>query len=92
MIIFFSEKNIKSLATCDIYLADGTFFAAPKQFQQVYTVHGIIQDHMSFPVITVLLQSKSTQVYKEMFCKIKETALNHGVILNPNVSKAVCYD
>jgi hypothetical protein len=45
IIIFGCQDNFEVLAKSPIWLADGTFKAAPDVFKQVYTVHGFYEGY-----------------------------------------------
>ena len=51
--------------------ADGTFFAAPEFFYQVYTIHAYIGSKL-FPLVMALLPGKSRAIYEYMLTQIRE--------------------
>ena len=86
-IIFFSEEGIKALAKCENYFADSTFFAAPKDYKQVFTLHASKQ-HNSIPSVFAVTQKKNEATYMEVFQKVKERAYTYGLQLNQK--KIIC--
>ena len=48
VLIFATKLTLDFLETCDIWLMDGTFKAAPQLFQQIYTIHGF-KDFLTTP-------------------------------------------
>lgn len=54
------------LAECDQWFLDGTFKTIPRLFAQLYTVHGLVQDH-SFSLVFALLPNKTQATYQHLF-------------------------
>jgi hypothetical protein len=50
MLILFNESNLMHLQNSKTWVCDGTFFACPKEFKQIYVIHGEILGHY-FPLI-----------------------------------------
>ena len=68
-----------------ILFADGTFKISPKGFKQLYTVHGIDEKNISFPVAYILTQNKSAVSIRKIFEKIKERSITVGLRLQPEL-------
>ena len=81
-----SEYAIKKLAHSDTYFADGTFYASPKSFSKLYTIHGV-HNEKSFPAVYTIMQKRDESVYKEIIHKLKEQATKYYVTLSPKVIK-----
>lgn len=72
IVIMMSSRNASSLLKCrDLYI-DGTFKTCPKPFLQVISIHGMFHGRV-IPFAFVLLKSKATTLYREMFDKLKQT-------------------
>lgn len=57
MLIFSTTSNLRHLAAADTIFCDGTFYACPSLFHQLYTIHAMIDGSM-FPLVFGLLPSK----------------------------------
>lgn len=66
MIILFNEQNISHLENTSTLICDGTFFASPVNFKQIYVLHALIFNRY-FPIIYVFLHDKSFSSYFGMF-------------------------
>ena len=69
--IFMSDEMRRVLQNCEEIAYDGTFFTCPKQFSQVFTVFVVVQGK-TFPCVTVLMTSKTQELYEAVFGKILE--------------------
>ena len=78
IIIFGTKCNVETLNTSSVWLADGTFKVAPKLFFQLYVVHALkggpdtFENGHMLPSLFVLLPSKSENIYRKMWSKIKD--------------------
>jgi hypothetical protein len=52
-------------------LLDGTFSISPLNFYQLYTIHGILFGR-SFPLINILMKTKSKESYVKVFQILKK--------------------
>ncbi|KAG0437105.1 hypothetical protein DMUE_3880, partial [Dictyocoela muelleri] len=68
---FSTETNLQLLKKSNVWMADGTFHSSPKEFAQVYIIYCNSFD-ITIPAIYVLMKSKTENVYKIIFDKIKE--------------------
>lgn len=64
-----------------IYM-DGTFYACPSLFDQLYVLHCFIKNEM-FPVLFVLMPDRKKDTYIRMFALIKKTCQDNGFDFNP---------
>lgn len=72
IIMFSCETNIQFLVTkVDHVYMDGTFEYCPKFFLQLFTVHGLCNNHY-IPLVFFLLPDKSTKSYKIAFEYLRE--------------------
>ena len=53
------------------WIADGTFKVVPKEFFQLYTIHGHVFNK-TFPLVFVLMSDKLETSYKKVIDIIKE--------------------
>jgi hypothetical protein len=56
-----------------MWLADGTFSAAPNQFLQLFTIHGYYQQSV-FPFVVMLMTRRTQSMYVAMFSKLVQLA------------------
>jgi hypothetical protein len=61
---------------------DGTFDSAPSPFGQLFTVHVFFGDKQ-LPAVFVLMESKSAQLYNDVFSELILQAAMKGVTLRP---------
>ncbi len=71
-VIFFTNRVSIHAPSMKHLSFDATFFTVPKLFRQLFTVHTLINDH-SFPMIYVLMTSKSEQLYSSVTSAINTT-------------------
>ena len=57
VIAFSTTRNMKTLAEYPNWIADGTFYVAPKIFPQSYTIHAVV-DLKCLPLIYILAGDK----------------------------------
>lgn len=69
-LIFSTNENLRFLARCDQWFADGTFSSVPTIFLQLYTVHGLSHGK-TLPLIYLLAPNKSTRMYTTFLQWIK---------------------
>jgi hypothetical protein len=65
-----SDFDKKQLIKSKIWLIDGTFYTAPRQFSQVIVIHGFLFGK-TFPLVYVLAGSKKEILYKKIFSFLK---------------------
>lgn len=71
MLVFATSGNLKILARSKHWFCDGTFDASPAIFQQLYTIHALLDDKI-VPVVYALLPGKKESLYRVLFNKLKE--------------------
>ncbi|CAF4231708.1 unnamed protein product [Rotaria magnacalcarata] len=71
MIIFTTTSNLSILEACKHWFADGTFRVCPKDFYQMFTLHGLFKSQV-IPLVYGLLIGKSTSDYDQFFERIME--------------------
>lgn len=70
IIILTTSRNLRLLASTDDWFGDGTFGACPSLFEQLYSIHSII-DNSVIPLVYGLLPGKSTEIYKKFLQALK---------------------
>ncbi|KAF7637780.1 MULE domain-containing protein [Meloidogyne graminicola] len=65
IIMFASRTDLARLATCDVWVCDGTFWSAPALFYQIWIVHGRFRQSAVLPFVYCLLPSKKKECYKK---------------------------
>ncbi|CAG2196462.1 unnamed protein product [Mytilus edulis] len=84
ILVFATDSNLQHLANNDnntIY-ADGTFYTCPSIFEQLYTLHALIDGEM-FPLVFALLPGKSEDIYTRFFSLLKNACTQRQIQLNP---------
>lgn len=56
-IIFTTQTNVRILSEAEQWFADGAFRCCPRQFRQVYTIHGMY-DGRVLPLVYILMSRK----------------------------------
>ena len=85
IIVFASDADLRCLAAARIYMMDGNFKMAPKQFLQLYVIHVPVGQHTSVPLVYAFMQRKSEESYNEMLNAIREKAEELGLVLQPEL-------
>jgi len=70
------------LASGKKWYLDGTFKSVPKIFTQLVTFHTKYKSR-GWPCVHCLCSSKSTETYQLMFCELKRTFVNVGLLYRP---------
>ena len=55
ILVFATDNQLKTLFTCSHVMMDGTFDSSPSYFHQVYTIHGIKNDHSTLFLLSHLI-------------------------------------
>lgn len=71
LLIFGSRRHLELLASSTKIMGDGTFYAAPNHFTQMYTLHGKKFGHF-FPLVYGFLPDKAETTYITFFQKVKD--------------------
>lgn len=69
-LIFFTEKNLELLSKSTLLIVDGTFDAAPLQYEQLVMITALVGDH-SLPLVYGLLPDKQEETYAKFFNVLK---------------------
>uniref|UniRef100_A0A6P7GGP6 Uncharacterized protein LOC114342346 isoform X2 n=1 Tax=Diabrotica virgifera virgifera TaxID=50390 RepID=A0A6P7GGP6_DIAVI len=72
LVIFGSPLALQILVKCRTWLMDGTFKSCPEIFTQIYTIHGVVIDRKSLPLIFAYLPAKNQLTYKTLLQTVKE--------------------
>lgn len=71
MMLFVSERGLDALCESRNWFADGTFYVAPNEFTQLYTIHALLGNSEAIPCVYVLLKNKSKESYTTMLQFLK---------------------
>ena len=83
MLIFSTINNLTHLAAANTIFCDGTFYACPSLFHQLYTVHAMVDGSM-YPLVFDLLPGKDEVIYTRFFSQIRHIAQQHQLQLQPD--------
>ena len=84
IIIFTTETNVTHLKNSYVWLLDGTFKVVPKEFYQLYIIHGKIFGKI-FPLLYILMSNKTQFDYENLLSILKnkiELQLPGNIIIN----------
>ena len=81
-ICFATDESLSLLERSPEWYMDGTFDSAPSPFGQLFTVHVFFGDKQ-LPAVFVLMESKSAQLYNDVFSELILQAAMKGVTLRP---------
>ena len=82
ILIFATVDNLIDLSTADTWYMDGTFYSSPAYFAQVYSIHALLNGHMT-PLVYALLPNKSQDTYERFLTLLQDRAFEKNVPLNP---------
>jgi len=82
IIVFATDDNLRNLGASTVVIGDGTFYSSPKQFSQVYTLHGCV-DGSVFPLVFALLPNKREETYTRFLTLLKEASSQKGILIAP---------
>lgn len=83
IVIFSCETNIKFLSDLKVIYMDGTFEFSSKFYMQLFTIHGLENDHY-VPLVFFLLPNKLRITYREAFKHLSRVAIQFGRKIAPN--------
>ncbi|XP_031348427.1 uncharacterized protein LOC116174627 [Photinus pyralis] len=72
ILMFGTATNLSLLHQHQNWHVDGTFKVAPELFFQLFTVHALIDNRTTLPMVYVLLQDKTEVTYTRVFRKLLE--------------------
>lgn len=73
--IYSTSNNLRMLETCSTWLCDGTFDSPPVG-KQLYTIHALVTNNKTLPMVYCLTSKKDEQTYERIFNFLKERNLN----------------
>ena len=82
IITYTCDSNLRRLCAADTILGDGTFYVAPKQFHQLYTIHAFL-NMIYVPLVFCLLPDKATATYELMLNIIVNRCAELNVSFRP---------
>ena len=53
IIIIAAKQSLQRLANADHWFMDGTFKSCPEHFYQLYSIHAMVHNHNSFPLVNI---------------------------------------
>ena len=71
MLVFASIPCFELLAGCAVWSFDGTFDSSPRQFAQLFTIHGFVHS-VQMPLVFALLENKDSVTYTQLSLNLKE--------------------
>ena len=71
LLILGTEENIRMLARYQNWFCDGTFDSAPIG-HQLYTVHSLVSETVTIPLIFCITKDKTELTYRKIFSTLKE--------------------
>lgn len=83
IVCFTTVTNLKALCEMRRIFVDGTFYSAPKQFTQVFTLHGL-HDNVYMPLVFFLLPNKTQQIYEKAFYYLIDICKQNKFMFNPH--------
>ncbi|XP_067668115.1 uncharacterized protein [Haliotis asinina] len=82
MTIFTMTSNLQHLSRADTFYCDGTFSISPSIYNQLYTIHAMV-NHKMFPLIYGLLPDKKQPTYHRFLSIIKQKSADQNIHLQP---------
>jgi hypothetical protein len=66
MLMFATNSNLELLRHSNVWFGDGTFKVVPAIFEQLYTIHALVNGEV-MPAVYVLMNGKSEEDYNRLF-------------------------
>ena len=82
ILIFATEANLIHLAEGSRWYMDGTFYASPGNFFQLYSIHSVVNGCM-MPLVYGLLPNKTQATYTRFFSLLTENAAALNIDIQP---------
>ncbi len=82
VLIFATRDNLMELSASSTWYMDGTFYASPSYFCQMYTIHAMINGFMC-PLVYGLLPNKTRTTYDRFFTLLQNAADGNNIRLTP---------
>ena len=83
ILVFATDESIERLCAARQVYMDGTFWASPRLFHQLYSIH-VMELNVSVPVVFALLPTKSRNTYVRLFRIIKDAATHLQLNFSPD--------
>ena len=77
--IYLTTQNVNTLKSHRRWFCDGTFKSAPNG-KQIYTIHGLIDQNMTLPLVYCITNNKDETTYSIIFEFLYEKQLNPASI------------
>ena len=87
LIVFATERGLRCLCSADQWFMDGTFGAAPRQFQQLFIIRAM-EDNIPVTCVYAFLPSKEQSAYEDVLSAVMLSCNNMG--LDPEPSTVSC--
>ena len=82
LLIFGSVEGLNRIVQANTLFMDGTFYASPNLFAQLYTVHAKVYGQM-FPLAYGLLPDRKRETYEPFVRLIGEAAVENNLNFDP---------
>ena len=79
IVVFGRSTAFNYLSTCPLIQSDGTFECVVSPFSQLYIIHGIIKNGVSFPLLYCLVKGKTQAIYERLLNLVERLAGERGV-------------
>ena len=81
ILIFGLKSAVKTMATTDLILADGTFRCVLPKFTQLYVLHAVVKNNVAIPMFFCLLNGKKREIYTRLLRLVEELAEENGTTI-----------
>ncbi|KAG0435670.1 hypothetical protein DMUE_4608, partial [Dictyocoela muelleri] len=78
IVVFSTNTHFLHSGFAEHWSCDGTFYACPRQFLQIYSIHASIKGQ-NFPLVYSLMKNKSEHSYERLFQIVKEKIPNSAL-------------
>jgi len=82
ILIFATDENLRLLCNATIIFGDGTFYACPRIFSQLYSLHASV-DGTVHPLVFAFLPNKTERTYVRFFTLLKDAIQERHSVLTP---------
>ena len=81
ILVFGLHSSIHLLSTAPLIQADGTFSCVVKPYTQLYILHGLLSNGVSFPLVYCLVRGKTQTVYFRLLRLVENIAQQNGTTI-----------
>ena len=81
IIIFGLKSAVRTMATTNHILADGTFKCTLHGFSQLYILHAVVKNNVSIPMMFCLVKGKTRRAYTKLLRLVEELATENGTAI-----------